>query len=240
MSEVSLMERLLACAIICTLLSCSHTRAPEAQPRVEPLATESERALRDVRDLPGLPRVLLIGDSISIGYTLPVRELLKDKANVHRIPANGGTTANGLNHLEQWIGTGKWDVIHFNFGLHDLKIMDSGQRQTPLADYERNLQIIVRRLKGTGAQLIWCTTTPVPDAPTQPPRKNEDVLAYNALAQTVMHDHGVTVSDLYAFAWPRAREIQQPSNVHYTPSGYRTLAQPVAAAIETVLVGRAK
>ena len=75
--------------------------------------------------MPGLPRVLLIGDSISIGYTLPTRELLDGKANVHRIPTNGGPTTRGLEQLDRWLGDSRWDVIHFNFGLHDLKRADA-------------------------------------------------------------------------------------------------------------------
>src|SRR5712671_3671107 len=80
-------------------------------------------ALTPIQDQPGLPRVLLIGDSISIGYTPGVRELLKGRANVHRIPANGGPTKNGIANIEKWLGTGKWDVIHYNWGIHDLKYM---------------------------------------------------------------------------------------------------------------------
>jgi len=49
-------------------------------------------SLEPVEDVAGLPRVLLIGDSISMGYTVPTRELLADKANVHRVPENGGPT----------------------------------------------------------------------------------------------------------------------------------------------------
>ena len=60
-----------------------------------------------IEDQPGLPRVLLIGDSISIGYTIPVRNLLKGKVNVHRIPTNGGPTIKGLNQIEAWIGKKK-------------------------------------------------------------------------------------------------------------------------------------
>src|SRR5512144_2294125 len=106
-----------------------------------------------VEDKPGLPRVLLIGDSISIGYTPPVRELLQGKANVHRIPANGGPTSNGLAHIDEWLGEGKWDLIHFNWGLHDLKIMEEGKRQVPIEDYERNLRQLVARLNRTKARL---------------------------------------------------------------------------------------
>jgi hypothetical protein len=77
-------------------------------------------ALRLVQDIPGLPRVLLIGDSNSQGYTLPVREMLKGLANVHRPPVNCGDTGRGLRLLDVWLGTEPWHVIHFNFGLHDL------------------------------------------------------------------------------------------------------------------------
>ena len=76
-------------------------------------------ALQQIEDDPKLPRVLLVGDSISMGYTLPVRALLTGKANVHRPPTNCSSTASGLKNLDAWLGPGKWDVIHFNFGLHD-------------------------------------------------------------------------------------------------------------------------
>ena len=69
--------------------------------------------------------VTVKGDSISIGYTVPVRKLMQGKANVHRIPTNGGPTTNGLAHLKEWLGDKKWDVIHFNWGLHDLKYIPS-------------------------------------------------------------------------------------------------------------------
>ena len=61
-------------------------------------------AFREVQDVPGLPRVLLIGDSISIGYTEPVRAELTNKANVHRIPENGASTLNGVKNLDNWLG----------------------------------------------------------------------------------------------------------------------------------------
>src|SRR5262245_27701093 len=81
----------------------------------------AEDPLKPIEDKPGLPRVLLIGDSISIGYTLPARKALDGKANVHRISANAGTSAKTLKNLDKWLGNGKWDVIHINVGLHDIK-----------------------------------------------------------------------------------------------------------------------
>ena len=69
---------------------------------------------------------MLIGDSISIAHTLPSRHLLKEIANVHRIPANAGATTNGLAQIDTWLGTRQWDVIHFNWGLHDLNLNPDG------------------------------------------------------------------------------------------------------------------
>ena len=63
-------------------------------------AQKADPTLAPIKDDPKLPRVLLIGDSISMGYTLPVRKLLDGKANVHRIPDNGGPTTHGLKNLD--------------------------------------------------------------------------------------------------------------------------------------------
>ena len=69
----------------------------------------------------GLPKALIIGDSISNGYTPPLQEIMKDKAVVLHHPGNAAHTANGVAKLDEWLGDTQWDVSHFNFGLHDRK-----------------------------------------------------------------------------------------------------------------------
>src|SRR6266480_369829 len=76
----------------------------ETSPNNQKTPRPKDPSLRAVTDDPKLPRVLLIGDSISMGYTVPVQELLKGKANVHRVPENGGPTTNGLAKLKAWLG----------------------------------------------------------------------------------------------------------------------------------------
>ena len=195
-------------------------------------------AFEPVTDDPSLPRVMLIGDSISIGYTVPVRELLKGKANVHRPLTNCGPTTTGLAQLDKWLGDGKWDAIHFNWGLHDLKYMDAnsrlvdpaqGKQQVPIDQYEKNLDQLVERLKKTGAKLIWAATTPVPEGSGG--RVKGDAAKYNEAAKKVMDKHGVATDDLYAYALPRLDQIQQPRNVHFTAEGSKALAEQVAASI---------
>ena len=175
-----------------------------------------------VQDDPKLPRVLLIGDSVSRGYTQPTRVALAGKANVHRAPANCGPTASGLKHLDVWLGAGKWDVIHFNFGIHD--------RATPAADYVKRLEEIVTRLEKTGAKLIWASTTPIPDNPAQK-QTAQSVVEKNALAAEVMQKHGIPTDDLFAAMTPRLKEFQPPLDVHYTGAGYEFLGAKVGEAI---------
>jgi GDSL-like lipase/acylhydrolase family protein len=188
-----------------------------------------------IEDDPSLPRVLLIGDSISIGYSLPVRKLLAEKANVHRVPGNAGPSSNGVFLIDSWLGNKRWDVIHFNFGLHDLKRMTDGEPQVPVDSYERYLRLIVDRLKKTDAKLIYATTTPVPEGDVSPPRKSSDVVVYNDIALRVMRENHVIVNDLCSFALRSLKDIQQPVNVHFTENGSNLLGQRVAAAIEAYL-----
>jgi len=166
-----------------------------------------------------------------MGYTIPVQKLLEGKANVHRIPTNGGPTINGTAHIKEWLGDSKWDVIHFNWGLHDIRYMLDNTRQVSPEDYEKNLRSLVATLKATGAKLIWCSTTPVVEGTINPVRKDEDVLAYNVIAKKVMDENGIEIDDLYAFALPQLSTIQLPKNVHYNATGYETLAQQVVKTI---------
>ena len=210
----------------------------EPKPRTANPTSATDPSLGPVVDDPKLPRVLLIGDSISMGYTVPVRNLLKGKANVHRIMENGGPTTNGLAKMKLWLGDGKWDVIHFNFGLHDLKLVAAGQRRLTPEEYDKNLRELVRRLKATKATLIWASTTPVPGPASKLGRITADVPVYNAVAARIMEENGIVTDDLYNFALPRLSKIQRPENVHYTKEGYDALAGKVAASIEVALPKR--
>lgn len=193
-----------------------------------------------IKEMPGLPRVLLIGDSISIGYTLPTRALLKGKVNLHRIPTNGGPTIKGLEQIDTWLGKKKWDVIHFNWGLHDLKYMGpngenlfpkekGGKVQVPIQEYEKNLERLVVRMKKTNAKLIWRNTTPVP--PGSKGRYVGDSIKYNAAAARVMIRHGIPTHDLFTMSKKRMKEIMLPANVHYTKDGSEVLGGDVAMVI---------
>jgi acyl-CoA thioesterase-1 len=181
-----------------------------------------------------LPKVLVIGDSISIGYTEPLKKILAGKYEISHNPENGGPTSNGIAHIDEWLAAGHWDVITFNFGLHDLKL-DTGPHQVEIPQYQANLKTILAALHKTGAKLIWVTTTPVPTGHLNPKRERPDVPLYNDAAAHVIKGQVDAVCDLYTAVLPRESEMQQKENVHFTPEGYEFLAGQVAAAIQSQL-----
>lgn len=208
------------------------------------------------QDLPGLktatprdeklPDVLIIGDSISIGYMKAVRDDLLGKANVLRPDTNCGNTLKGLENLDAWLGSAKWDVIHFNFGLHDLCFRSPqstlvgnrdkvhGTRDVIPEDYRKNLEKIVARLEHTGARLIFATTTVVP--PDEAGRIEGDEVIYNRIATDVMRKHHIAIDDLYAVTKGFDKPLfAGPGNVHYQPAGYKILGAQVAKSIESLL-----
>ena len=119
-------QSLLLSFIVMSVIATGSAQAQSEAPKRKPLDPIEDRA--------GLPRVLLIGDSISIGYTLAVRDLLEGVANVHRPGTNCGPTLRGLDQLDQWLGDLPWDVIHFNWGLHDLKYIEPDSASTTRHD----------------------------------------------------------------------------------------------------------
>jgi acyl-CoA thioesterase-1 len=152
-----------------------------------------------------------------------------------------------VKEIDRWLqlGDGKWDVIHFNFGLHDLKhvIPETGAnsndpshpRQAEPEVYERQLRQIVARLKQTDATLIFATTTPVPPGGVKPYRDVLDPGRYNSIARRVMKANGVLVNDLNVQVDRVLDKVQQPVNVHFTPDGSKLLGRAVASQIRQAL-----
>jgi len=184
-----------------------------------------------------LPRVVLVGDSIRMGYAPLVAKRLEGKAVVISAQANGEDTANVLKNLDEWVITEQPAVVHLNAGLHDLKVTDK-KYQVPLADYEKNLNTILERIRtGTKAKIIFATSTPILDD-LHAQRKvgfdrfEADVQKYNATALSVMKRAGVPVNDLHkAVEDGGTAKIMAADGTHYTPQGYEMLAAIVADSI---------
>lgn len=189
-----------------------------------------------------MPDVLIIGDSISIGYTPYVKKALEGEARVVHNAGNAGDTGRGLEKLDEWLGDTDWDIIHFNWGLWDLCYRSEqstvyGNRDkvngtvtfTP-EQYGENLEKLVIRLKETGAKLIFATTSCVPEG--EAGRFKGDDKRYNKVALKIMKKYGVEVNHLNKISRKiHKKHAQAEGDVHFTPEGYELLAEPVIEII---------
>ena len=140
-------------------------------------------------------------------------------------------------------------MIHFNFGLHDLKhVQPDTQKnsnnpahpeQTPLDEYETQLREITQKLKATGATVVFGLTTDFP-AGVKPFRDPQSAIDYNAVARKVMAEFDIQINDLYTLSRDRMEEIQLPMNVHFKPEGSKVLGQQVVEHIRSALQSRSK
>lgn len=197
------------------------------------------------------PRVLIIGDSISLGYTPLVKQKLTGTAEVLRPNDNCQHTAYGLKHIDAWLGDGRWDVIHFNFGIWDSHLIGpkgnlvwpepaelgpNKQRHTT-AEYKQNLAALVAKMKATGATVIWASTTPVMSRTGE---RFEAIKQLNAAAAETAAAEKLEVNDLYEFVMPNAEKWLAGDKVHFSGEGNKQLADKVSASIAQALAKRAK
>jgi lysophospholipase L1-like esterase/dienelactone hydrolase len=209
-----------------------------------PVLTAVARAQAPAEPKPDLPEVVLVGDSIRLGYAPLVARRLEGKARVVSVEANGGDSANVLKHLDEWVIAEKPVVVHLNCGLHDLKLSKkTKQHQVPLEQYEANLKEIVARVrKGTTAALVFADTTPILDdrhakRGADFDRSEADVTRYNEAARKVMREAGVPVDDLHGIVEDGgADKLLGNDGTHYTAAGYGRLADAVADCVLRQLI----
>lgn len=197
---------------------------------------------------------LCIGDSISLGMETDLRGILatKDWALTHS-PGNAASSNLGAHCLSGWVGADKfkWDVISYQFGLHDLGY---DTERISVEQYTQLMANITAELaavqKKDGTKIVWVTTTPVPTVPVydqtdcnetakclNPPRYDADAVLYNAAAAKVVaaaNAAGATIviADLYTFVlakcggtgYKTCDGFQLPANVHYTAVGWEAIA----------------
>lgn len=174
-----------------------------------------------------LPHVLLIGDSIVMGYCPVVEKQLAGKAYVARICTSQFISDPMLlSQLKLFLGQMKFDVIHFNNGLHGASYSEAQYR----AAFPAFLAAIQE--SAPQAKLIWAsTTTFIRDGK---PELNEQVKARNAIAHKCIEQAGISEDDLFSLISPHP-ELHDAGGIHYKPEGYALLGRQVASEIENFL-----
>ena len=184
-----------------------------------------------------LPLIVLIGDSIRMGYQDHVVSELEGRAEVWVPKENGGDSRNVLAHLDQWVFTRQPDLVHVNCGLHDLKRAFGAESAVPLVEYEGNVRHILQRLqRELNGAVVWATTTPVDENLHHQnkgfDRLEADVETYNAAASAVAVDLGVPIDDLFAVVEGEGKaQLLTQDGVHFTEEGSQLLGRVVAECI---------
>jgi len=162
-----------------------------------------------------LPQVLFLGDQVHRTIMQAAAKELDGKVRIHYPQGDASNSGTALAQIDQLLGVTQWDIIYFNFGIGDLFYKDPATREirimckysggvrvsTP-AQYEKQLDALVQRLKTTGAKLVWGNTTPMVNVDFFPSFQGNLFDAnsekeYNAIAARVMAKHEVTVLDLH-------------------------------------------
>lgn len=194
-----------------------------------------------------MKRVVLLGDSIRMGYQATVRAELADVAFVWAPGENGQHTVNELLHFWDWVVEQQPDVVHMNAGLWDTRrvVRNVDGNIVPPDMYRANVSRLIQLTRQhTRAKVIWATTTPINEARTRlthlksglSGRAGADVDEYNRLAVDAAKEQGAIINDLHgAVLSAGIDQVLSADGVHFTEAGYELLGKQVAKVIRGVI-----
>lgn len=230
------MKNIYALSMILVLSGCAKNCTNGSEATIEPASNCSIAADRNL---------LIIGDSISMGYTPYVQKNLCGTYNVERVhypkdiadgmTENARSTSHTLLKLEGWLDRAAHPlhVITWNNGLWNARDPatdpEAPGHASDLATYEADLITIGTRLVATGARVIFFTTTDIPlSGSTFIPGRDT---AENIIANAVLPPLGIEVVDLNAFtrAHPELHPATDP--IHFTDEGYLQLGALISNAV---------
>ena len=150
-----------------------------------------------------MKKIVLIGDSIRMGYCEYVKNALSGKAEVYYPPENCRYAANVLRFIGDWKAKAEWptdaDMVHFNAGLWDVLRLDDGEMLSTYEYYKYTIERLGKRMRRLfpTAKLVFATSTAVVEANSKK-RRNADIERFNAAAIEVLTPLGIEINDLYA------------------------------------------
>ena len=192
--------------------------------------------------------VWLIGDSIRMFYQNEVISQLGDHYKVFSPNENCRFSSYVLNSLRFWLNEfPSPDIIHFNAGLWDTAILyHEDGCFIKVEEYVKNMKIILRELKKTGATIIFATTTPVSDekmdlpGPMPPAHKNQDIIHYNHAVLEAFKNEDIMIDDLFSLIYPQKEKYLSDDMIHPNADGVKLLGTAVANCIRKAMPVRTK
>lgn len=189
-----------------------------------------------------MKNVLLIGDSIRMGYDQALAKTLEGTANVYFPEENCRFASYVLRYIHEYkalIKDGSVDVVHWNAGLWDCLRLFEEEPHTPIDIYTYYIDRICTRIKKVfpNAQVVFATSTRVQTDKMGKnfKRYNEEIEKYNDAAVAVVKKHGFTVNDLYAVSATLPDNAHSDPVHYYTPAGTEAFTNAVLSHILPLL-----
>lgn len=188
-----------------------------------------------------MKKILLLGDSIRVGYDKYIKEALSNVAEVYYPAENCRFTTylmRALNGYRKNLGITELDLIHWNVGLWDNLVMQDGKNLVAIDAYADNIDRLCNIFKSVfpGAKMIFATSTPVQEELYGDfKRYNKDIEAYNAVAVDAVKRHGGMINDLYALMRDVPASYHSDATHFYTRAGTEIITNQVLGCIENAL-----
>ena len=190
-----------------------------------------------------MKKIILLGDSIRMGYDKYAKMALEGVAEVYSPEENCRFTQYMLRFIHKWVGDSGFgedtDLVHFNVGLWDVIQIMYDEPITPIDVYEQYLHRICKRIRECcpKAKIVFATSTPIHQANYESVkhefwRSNETIKAYNAVAVKVMKEHGIEVNDLYALMEGAQDHYFSDRTHYYTKDATEVMTGRVLQVIE--------
>ena len=182
--------------------------------------------------------VLLIGDSIRMGYDKAVKKTLEGKADVYFPQENCRFASYVLRYIHEYkslVESGDVDVLHWNAGLWDCLRLFGEEPHTPIDVYAYYIDRICVRIKKffPESKVIFATSTGVQSEKMSDnfKRYNEEIEKYNEAAVNVVKKYGFEINDLYAISSSLPDDAHSDPVHYYTKIGTETFANAVLSHI---------
>ena len=189
---------------------------------------------------PEWPKVLIYGDSISMGYRRSlIPEMLQQQVYVfhccHFVNGNVPKAA-----MEEMAGRFAFDVVVFNNGLHSLHWTPDKVPDQVVHDRMRDLAQCFKK-GAPQAKTYYLMTTPH-TAPCPAPKepvdrlgeKNDVIIRLNTISEQVMNEEQIEIIDIYSVLSKRL-ELASGDGYHWQRPAYETISQEIAKRVLPVL-----
>ena len=186
-----------------------------------------------------MKKILLIGDSIRMGYDKYVKESLKNVAEVYYTKENNCFAEYTLRYAHEWksqLGCGDdVDLVHWNAGLWDCLELFEDEPLSTVDYYKNAIGRIDKRLRMLfpKAKMVFATSTSVNEEIMDKNfrRHNSVIERYNEAAKEVLSGTDTQINDLYTLTTAFPKEYRSDFVHFYTDKGTEIIGGRVLAVI---------